>query len=342
MNAMVDPLVAARLESLIRANRPQASAIRIEELEPIVGGNSSEMWAFKANWFEGDAHHSHSLILRRASPTEFESSDRAAEFRLLKALGATAVPVPKMLWLDPDGNHLGRPAMVMERVPGTAHRRLLVDTGEGALPKQARSRLEAEIPELLAQIHKLDSDPLPLLRATGSAAPAARQLDLVDDEVRRLELEPMPELRLASCWLRERLPPPPPRETLVHGDFRPANLLVEDGRIMAILDWEFAHIGDPAEDLGWYLTPYYAKEHLIAGCKSAAEFIVRYEAAMGAATDRQAIAFWSVFAMYRLAAMTLSALRSFIEGDPSRMAPSARFILDPLLASLSGSGELAR
>lgn len=335
--------IANGLEALIRANRPKAAEVRIEEIESIVGGNSSQIWSFTAHWSEGDVQRSHSLILRRASPIEFQSSDREAEFRLLNALAATAIPVPKMLWMDADGDFLGRPSMVMERVPGTANRHLLVDNGEGSLGEQARSRLEAEIPELLAAIHKLDPEKLPLLGEPRlEINPAAQRLALCDQEVRRLELEPMPELRLASLWLRERIPPPPSRETLVHGDFRPANLLVEEGRVMAVLDWEFAHIGDPAEDLGWYLTPYYADEHLIAGRRSAAEFIARYEAALGAATDPKAIAFWSVYAMYRLAAMTLFALRALTIGDASKMAVSARFILEPLMANLTDSGQLAR
>lgn len=56
------------------------------------------------------------------------------------------------------------------------------------------------------------------------------------------------------AWLRENIPAAPPRASLIHGDAALSNFLIEDGRVTAILDWELAHIGDPAEELA-YLRP---------------------------------------------------------------------------------------
>lgn len=324
--------IVAGLEALIRANLPGAREIVVADLTPVDGGNSSQMWFFEARWIEGRDRVARSLVLRRGAPTEFQSAGREAEFRLLKALEGAALPVPKMLWMDADGRYLERPAMVMERSAGTAHRRLLVDEGSG-LDVATRLRLAGEMADLLAAIHAVDVESLGL--AGQGSASAAGRLALHEAEIRRLELEPMPELRLASLWLRERLPPPPDRAALVHGDFRPANLLVEHGRITAVLDWEFAHIGDPDEDLGWYLTSYYLDEHLIPNHWQEGDFIARYQAATGRVVDRGVLAFWTTFAIFRLAAMTLAALRSLADGDPSRMAVSADFILDSLMASLA-------
>ena len=325
---MSDDAIRDGLEALIRASVPGSADIEIVGFTPIVGGNSSQIWAFDARWSARGERFERALILRRAAPNEFQSAGREAEFRLLQALGRTKVPVPQALWMDASGAFLERPSMVLERVPGVADRRLLA--------QGADLELASAIPDILAAIHDVEVDPLGL--AAGDH-PAAEQLEAYDAEIRRLEIEPVPELRLASLWLRERLPPPPARLALVHGDFRPANLLVADGRITAVLDWEFAHLGDPAEDLGWYLAPYYAGEHFIAGRWSPEDFLARYEAARGATVDRGAIGFWSVFALYKLASMTLAALRAFAEGDSSRMTASAAFIIDPLMTAIAEDGE---
>ena len=332
---MTNEAIVEGLTGLIRAHRPGASEIRIEQLKPVYGGNSSQMFTFDARWSESGRPQSHALVLRRAAPSEFQSFGREAEFRLLKGLGPTAVPVPEMFWMDAEGRWLERPAMVMERVSGTARRRLIADD-ESGLDAGTRAALAAEIPGLLAAIHEVDLDALGL--PAPGPHPAAEQLAIYDAEIRRQEVEPIPELRLASLWLHDNLPAPPAKAVLVHGDFRPANLLVDSGRITAVLDWEFAHAGDPTEDIGWYLTPYYAAEHFVPGAWSAEDFLSRYEAARGIAADRQAIAFWSVFAMYKLASMTMAAVRAFVEGDTSRMAASTDFILDPLVASLAADG----
>ena len=98
-----------------------------------------------------------------------------------------------------------------------------------------------------------------------------------------------------------------------------------------MLDWEFAHVGDPAEDLGWYLTSHYTHEHLIEGNWSADDFIAVYEQALGAKVDRKAIRFWAVFCLYKLASMTMAAQFTFVNGDNGRMGSTADFIIRPLL-----------
>lgn len=324
------------LAQLIRHHLPAADGLALDGLRRIVGGNSSDIWAFDAQWREHGEAARHSLILRRAVKNEFGSSGRAAEYRLLCALVGTTAPTPRPRWFDAEGHYLERPAMVMDRIDGRADRHLLREDNGLGLNASARMGLAGEMADLLGAIHRLDVAALdidPAMRATEH--PARAQLVFYDGEIRRQEIEPMVELRLASLWLHDHLPDPPARIALVHGDYRPANLLVADGRIAAILDWEFAHEGDPAEDLGWYLTPYYAADHLIAGAWTADDFLARYEAAAGASVDRAALHFWSVFALYKLASMTVGALRGFADGDSSRMAASADFIVHPLLDAIA-------
>jgi aminoglycoside phosphotransferase (APT) family kinase protein len=223
--------------------------------------------------------------------------------------------------------------MIMEKCEGAADRNLLkADNGAG-LSAEDRTRLFDRIADVLAEIHKVDVAGLAL--SDGAAAdPARDQLLRYDQEIVRVQLEPMPELKLASLWLHAHLPPPPARLTLVHGDFRPANFLVADRAIRAVIDWEFAHVGDPAEDLGWYLTPYYAGEHLPEG-RTAAQFLARYARASGNAIAPSTVRFWSVFALYKLASMSVTALHAAAAGDHSRLTASIDFILVPLLRAVA-------
>lgn len=325
--------VGSAIAALIAANRPDAQDVAITSLSRIVGGNSAEIWRFDASWAGEEVGHP--LILRRSAETEFGSSGRAAEFRLLRSLEGRGVPAPAALWLDGDGAVLGRPAMVLERLPGKADRNLLRDDNRCGFDSSRRHRLAGQMADILASIHGVDVGGLDLDDGMRSGPnPAARQLAFYDAEIARDEVEPMPELRLASLWLAEHLPPPPARRALVHGDYRPANLLVDDEAVAAVLDWEFAHEGDPAEDLGWFLSPYYTPEHFPDGLWTPDDFIARYEAASGTLVDRAAAHFWSVFAMYKLASMTMAALAAAVAGDVARLAPSARFIVDPLLRSI--------
>lgn len=327
--------LAAALAALIAGDRPEAGGVSIAGLSRVVGGNSSEIWRFDARWRDGDRENGGAFILRRGSRNEFGSAGRVAEFRLLRALSGEALPTPRAFWLDPDGSVLDRPAMVLERLPGLADRNLFRANNRFGLGGAARRRVAVQVAESLAAIHRIDLATFDLpdqMRASGH--PAEQQLAYYDREISHQEVEPMPELRLASLWLHEHLPSRPRCLTLVHGDYRPANFLIQDGGISALLDWEFAHEGDPAEDIGWYLTAYYAHEHFIPDLWNAEDFLACYAAASGHPVDRAAVHFWSVFAMYKLASMTIAALSAATAGDVSRLAPSARFIIDPLLRGI--------
>lgn len=323
--------IVAGITGLIEANIGASANVEVANLRQIIGGNSSEIWSFDGCWTEDGVEREQALILRRASATDLVSGDRAAEFNLLKALERTPVPAPIVHWFDGDGRWLERPSMIMDKASGTAERELLSARNKHGLNLEARVAIATRIAEALAQIHRIDVATLDLDRRAGESNPALDQLAFYDAEILKTEVEPMPQLRLASLWLHEHLPGPPARATLVHGDYRPANILVVDGRLSAVLDWEFAHVGDPAEDLGWYLTSYYAHEHLIDGSWSADDFVAAYERALGSPIDRKAVRFWAVFCLYKLASMTMAAQSAFVNGDNNRMGSSPDFIVRPLL-----------
>ncbi len=115
--------------------------------------------------------------------------------------------------------------------------------------------------------------------------------------------------------------------------------LAEDGpcpRIVALLDWELAHLGDPMEDLGWITQPLRTREHLIDGAWEREQLFARYERATGRAVDLDAVRWWNVFSSFKTAVMQTSGLRSFVEGrcdEPYRpTAPVLRALLDAVAA----------
>ena len=89
-----------------------------------------------------------------------------------------------------------------------------------------------------------------MLPGPGARSPAAHALAQTRDAIATLPVRD-PAWTYALRWLAAREPAPPTSLTVVHGDFRVGNLLVAPDGLRAVLDWEFAHLGDPHEDLGW-------------------------------------------------------------------------------------------
>jgi aminoglycoside phosphotransferase (APT) family kinase protein len=328
--------IRAGLTALARHNMPDAADFALEGLERAGSGNSSENWFFDARWRSGGHEERHSLVLRRTPANEIVRNSREDEFLLLKALNGTGLPVPRVYWIDRNGEWLNRPAVVLARCPGSDDRALLSTRGKAGLDEDRRVSIAADMVDLLARIHRLNPAeldlPPSLLR--GAGPPARAELDKQQAAALADETIPSIELRAAAWWLRDNLPDPPSRAVLVHGDFRPANLLVDKGHVTALLDWEFAHVGDPAEDLGWYLAPRYRGEHFIAGRWDPEDFLGAYEQASGVRVDRAAVRWWGIFAQYKLCAMVLAAQKAFSNGDASRMPAPAGAMLWELLEAV--------
>lgn len=140
-------------------------------------------------------------------------------------------------------------------------------------------------------------------------------------------------LRFVARWLRDHMPPPPARLSLVHGDFRPANVLIYDGQVEVVLDWELAHLGDPVDDLGWYTCSIYTAEHFPAGGRGIDDFLARYAVAAGlAGVDPDRLHFWQVMSTFRLAVMALTGIRNFCEGTSDRPAAPVDRVVRQALA----------
>lgn len=258
--------VEQKITAFIQARLPDATEVTVGNLRRVAGGMSTENWLFDGSWELAGQTVQEPMVLRCAAENEIVEATREHEFLLLTALSHAGLPVPRTFLIDRDGVWIGSPAMVLERCAGRAERALLQERNSLGLDPLARRRVAEQMADALADIHKVEIDTIAHLRVSGrESSPAEREMAIQDTALRRDEWPPDPELVLAARWLRAHLPRPPAREVVVHGDFRPANMLVEAGGLTAVLDWELAHRGDPAEDLGWYLAPVYRHEHFIPG-----------------------------------------------------------------------------
>jgi aminoglycoside phosphotransferase (APT) family kinase protein len=304
------------LERFIRAQVPGAEAISILGLRRSPAGLSRENWPFDLTLTVDGNVRELSLILRRDPRGSVLETDRRLELAVLNLLEGSLVPAPRAYWIDESGSWLGRPAIVMERREGTCDYFVLTG-GSLNLDEHTRLRLARDFCETLAALHAVDPDGDSLdsyLEPRFAELPpgALRELAYWEAYVQRQALEPQPELAAVACWLREHAPRPQ-RTVLVHGDFKPGNALIRDGRIDAILDWETAHRGDPMEDLGWVTNPYRSREHTIPGRWEKRDLLAHYAALTGLDVRPEEVHYWNVFTNYKLAAIVLTGVRSTAE-----------------------------
>lgn len=173
---------------------------------------------------------------------------------LLEVLAGHGVPVPRVRFHGDGARWFGTPYLIVGRVEG----HMPGDIFAGAVPaptRAARDTLFDEAMGVLARIHDAGTARLPAGWSTPANLPA-----LVDHWLALLERCERPDLlapgRAAHAALRAAAPDADPRPGLVHGDFYQNNWMVADGRLTAVLDWESAHIGPSAIDVGYVAMMY--------------------------------------------------------------------------------------
>jgi aminoglycoside phosphotransferase (APT) family kinase protein len=192
-------------------------------------------------------------VLRRPPMSGVIASahDVLREHRIMAALAGTAVPVPQMVAACEDAAVLGVPFFVMEYVPGVVPGDQ--DQAEQTLDLPARAALGPHLVDVLADLHAVTPSDVGLAELGKGSDYITRQLTRWNGQLDRLGVPATAAMRDVLTRLRDGAPPQP-EITIVHGDFRPANMIVaETGHVRAVLDWELATLGDPLADLGWLL-----------------------------------------------------------------------------------------
>jgi aminoglycoside phosphotransferase (APT) family kinase protein len=241
---------------------------------------------------------------------------------------------------------LERPFYVMERLPGEVPLPTAGASGSGPFTAAEREALAPQVAGALARLHAVDWRKRGFeflgVPAPGTGA-AARELARWEERIARAGFALPPLLADSLGWLRRSLPEAP-EITLVHGDFRLGNWLVEqrgDGAtLLGVLDWEMVHLGDPLEDLAWCSCELWRGGTPWASAMVAPEALASaYAAASGRAVDAARMAFYRVLAVVKMIAIMLTGIRAFCDG---RTADLRMAIFDHQLPFLMALLALAR
>ncbi len=287
------------------ADATGAASATLVDTRRLGGGAIQENWAMEAVFSGGRLDGRHRLVLRTDAPSRIAPSHgRVEEFRILSVAFATGVRVPEPIALCADPELLGRPFYVMRYLAGEARGiRIVRDP-------RVRQRAEALLDELarqLALIHTI-RPPHPDLAflPPPQDSPARRRIDQYRSYLDSIgAAEPVLEHALRRLELEA---PPSAEIVLAHADFRTGNFLVEEGRLRAILDWEFAGWSDPVEDLGWFCARCWrfgAIEREAGGIGDREVFVRAYERASGRRVDRHLLLYWETMATLRWAVIAL-------------------------------------
>jgi aminoglycoside phosphotransferase (APT) family kinase protein len=262
-------------------------------------------------------------VLRRKPPGELLKSAHAVdrEFRVMKALQGTDVPVPKVLVLCEDDAVIGSMFYVMEYLDG----RVLWESTLPEVESNAeRGAIYQDMNRVLAALHSVDIDAVGLSDFGAPGNYYERQVGRWTKQYRASEGDRIPAMETLIEWLPANMPEDDGLTTLVHGDYRLDNLMFHatEPRIIAVLDWELATLGHPLADLayqimGWAMPSSLAGvDRKALGIPSDEEYIAEY----CRRTGRDAVEnmnFYMVFCVFRLAAILQGVWKRAVQGNAS-------------------------
>jgi aminoglycoside phosphotransferase (APT) family kinase protein len=286
--------------------------IRIEDLEaPLGTGFSSDTLLFDLIYTKDGAEQREGLVAR-LEPKEyivFPTYDIALQCNVLQRLEGTDVPVPAVRWFEPDVSVLGVPFYIMNRVTGEVPSDSPPMHDEGwiadELSEAERTTVWWNGFEAMCKVHRLDWKALGfdfLLEPKRGETPLEQQLNYYQEyfewgmprerhpviarALDHLEANKPAENQIALCW----------------GDSRLANEIFDELEVAAVIDWEMARIGDPLQDLAWWLASDRCfSEGLelerLAGIPSHEQTITRWKEATG--FDTSNLAYYSILALTR-------------------------------------------
>lgn len=291
-------------------------------------------------------HAGGKAVLRKKPPGQLLKSAHAVdrEYRVMKALWDTAVPVPDMYVLCEDDSVIGTAFFVMQFVEG----RIIWDPAMPDATVADRAGVYDAMNAALAALHRVDVAAVGLSDFGKPGNYFARQLSRWTENYRASETDAIPDMDSLIAWLTEHLPADDGRASLVHGDYRIDNMLFahDAPKLLAIVDWELSTVGHPFADLAYqcmqWRLPNEGSFRGLAGVDRAATGIpteAAYVALYGERTGFGKIPDWQfhlAFAFFRLAAILQGVLKRALSGNasnPERALKARRNV--PILARMA-------
>jgi aminoglycoside phosphotransferase (APT) family kinase protein len=274
----------------------------LTDIIPLTGGANAAMHTLDVVTNDGPVR----LVLRCAPTGEGFALDvpKHVEAQVQSIAHTQGVPAARVAFVLDDADALGS-GYVMTHLPGeTNPLRVLADAA-------LRARLAVHAGEVLAAIHRI---PIATLPALPSASPAL-QLRALRDAYDGFDA-PSAVFEVAFARLA-RTTPPERAQTLVHGDFRTGNLLVDADGIRAVLDWELCHLGSPTEDLGWCCVNAWRFGRIhdrVGGFGSVATLREAYVAAGGTDFTDEELDYWEIYGTLRWGVICLYQVFAHLRG----------------------------
>ncbi len=286
-------------------------------LRRLTGGASLETWIFQ--------HAGETRILRRragnAASVLVDSLPLATEAALLLAAASAGVVVPNLIHLCTPEEGLGE-AYIMAYVAGETLGRKIV---MGADFAEGRNTLAYQCGSALARIHAIAPDSVPSLATLDAAETLSHY-----QQIHRSIGGARPVLEAAFQYLSARVPAQVTPQ-LLHGDFRTGNLMIAPDcaptpGLVAVLDWELSHLGDPAEDIGWLCVNSWrfgAADFVVGGFGHLHDLLPGYQHAGGTPPPLARIRFWHMLGSLKWAVMCEMMFSAFATGADRSMERAA-------------------
>ena len=288
-------------------------------------------------------------VLRRPPPgaNVRGGHDMEREFRILSALHPASVRVPRPLFYCDDESILGAPFYFMERVSGA----ILRGAGSESCTPELMAHLSLRLIEELAQLHSLDPVALGLADLGKADGYVARQIRGWTGRWHQARTDDSPSAQPITDWLAQHQPVDTPA-CLIHNDFKYDNLVLDadhPGRVLAILDWEMATLGDAWMDLGTTLG-YWVDAHdspelqqlglgptFLPGNLNRIQLVQRYQELRGACPTNPL--YYYVFGLFKVAVIAQQIYARYRRGltqDPrfGHLHRAVRLLLEQAQRSL--------
>ncbi len=291
-----------------------AEPVRVEQFE---GGQSNPTFRLTAG--------GRRYVMRKQPPGELLPSAHQVdrEYRVMKALQDTDVPVPKMYVSCDDTAVIGTKFYVMEWVDG----RVFTETRLPSESKAARRAIYLDLARVLAKLHNVDPNAVGLVTFGKPGNYYERQIGRWSKQYLASKTEQIDAMDKLMAWLPDNIPDQR-RTVVVHGDYRLGNTLIHptEPRIVAVLDWELSTLGDGLADLGYLCQDYHGESYEdvgLAGADLAAlgipseeEMVKEY--CRHAGIDRiDNWPFYVIYNMFRSAAIIQGVYKRGVDGNAS-------------------------
>ena len=305
------------LERFLRASLPGFPAREPLTVRQFEGGQSNPTFLLECGGQE--------YVLRKQPPGDLLPSAHQVdrEHRVMEALEATAVPVPRMRLLCEDPGVIGTKFYVMEKVEGRVFANPLMP---GASPAE-RAAVYRHLADVLAALHAVPPEEVGLGAFGRPGNYYERQISRWSKQYVASRTEDVPAMDALMEWLPRHIPAAA-ETVVVHGDYRLGNAIVHprEPRIVAVLDWELSTLGHPLADLGYVCQTYYADEddqhglnrpnlHEL-GIPTEEEFVARY-CEMAGLDGIENWRFYLVYNLFRSAAIIQGVYRRGLDGNAS-------------------------